>query len=51
MKGAIFGDVVGSIYEFENCLSTDNEWDHPRMHITDDSVLSIATMEALMNPE
>lgn len=49
MKGAIFGDVVGSIYEFENCLSTDIEWDHPRMHITDDSVLSIATMEALMN--
>ena len=49
MKGSIVGDVVGSIYEFHNNKSTSFPLFSNRCRYTDDSVMSIATMDALMN--
>lgn len=49
MKGAIIGDVVGSIYEFDNLKSKDFELFNPECEFTDDSVLTIAVAEALLN--
>ncbi len=49
MKGSIVGDIVGSIYEFHNNKSTSFPLFSNRCRYTDDSVISIATMDALMN--
>ncbi len=51
MYGAIIGDIIGSIYEFHNVRHKDISIDHPGMHFTDDTVLTITTMDAILHPE
>ena len=47
--GAIAGDIIGSIYEFDNHRSKDFPLFGDRVEFTDDSIMTIATMQALMN--
>ena len=47
--GAITGDIVGSVYEFNNHRSKDFPLFSDDSEFTDDSILTIATMMALMN--
>lgn len=49
MLGAIIGDIVGSIYEFDNIKTKDFEFFRPEMECTDDSILCIATADWLMH--
>ena len=49
MIGAIIGDVVGSFYEFRPAESKDFELFCDKSHVTDDTVLSVATADVLMN--
>ena len=49
MIGAIIGDIVGSIYEFDNIKSKEFEFFDDRMCYTDDSILTIATADWLLN--
>ena len=49
MIGAIIGDYVGSIYEMHNLKSMDFPFFSPTCRFTDDSVMSIAVADALMN--
>lgn len=54
MKGAIIGDIVGSIYEFHNIKTTDFDFLTDGNFATDDTVLTVATAQALLdfeNPE
>ncbi|WP_022851912.1 ADP-ribosylglycohydrolase family protein [Limisalsivibrio acetivorans] len=48
MLGAIFGDITGSIYEWDNCKSKDFRIMDEDSFFTDDTVLTIATAHALM---
>ncbi len=48
MLGAIFGDFVGSKYEFNNIKTTDFELIADDMSITDDSILTIAVADWLL---
>lgn len=48
MKGAIIGDIVGSVYEFDNIKTTEFNFYSPYRYATDDSVLTVATAKALM---
>ncbi len=45
--GSIIGDINGSIYEFNNVTTKEFALFDNAMHLTDDSVLTIATMSAL----
>ncbi len=47
--GAIIGDIVGSRFEFANHLSKDFELFHRDCQFTDDTVLTVATMQVLLN--
>lgn len=49
MLGSIIGDIVGSIYEFDNIKTKDFPFFSKRMEYTDDSILSIATADWLLN--
>jgi len=49
MLGAIFGDIVGSIYKFNNIKTTRFELLDKRCTFTDDSILTIAVADWLMN--
>jgi ADP-ribosylglycohydrolase len=49
MIGAISGDVLGSIYEFDNNKSTDFVLFNKFCRYTDDTVLTIATADCLLN--
>lgn len=49
MIGAVIGDFVGSIYERNNIKTTYFPFFSPNCRFTDDSVMSIAVAEALMN--
>ena len=49
MLGAIVGDIVGSVYEFDNHRSKDFPLFTERSHFTDDTILTIATADALMS--
>lgn len=49
MIGAIFGDIVGSIYEFNNLRSKEFELFGERCFFTDDSVMTAAVAHALMD--
>ena len=48
MLGAIAGDVIGSPYERHNYRGTDFPWFEPASRFTDDTVLTVATMEVLL---
>ena len=47
--GAIVGDIVGSIYEFDNHRSKDFPLLGVEVECTDDSIMTIATMSALLS--
>lgn len=49
MLGAIVGDIVGSIYEFDNHRSKDFPFFGPGAAFTDDSVLTLAVADALLH--
>ena len=51
MIGAILGDIVGSIYEFDNIKTKEFELFGKDCIFTDDSVMTIAVAEALMRYE
>lgn len=51
MLGAVVGDIIGSVYEFNNAKRTDFEMftEHPAF--TDDSVMTLAVAQWLMEDE
>ena len=51
MIGAILGDVVGSIYEFDNIKTKEFELFDKECFFTDDSVMTVAIAEALLQAE
>ena len=51
MLGAIAGDIIGSIYEHHSIKTTDFPLFGKGSAATDDSVLTIATADALMNDQ
>ena len=48
MLGAIVGDIIGSVYEFDNHRSKDFPLFQEDSHFTDDTILTIATADAQM---
>ncbi len=48
MLGAIIGDIIGSTYEFNNVKTTDFELFPPECEPTDDSLMTIAVAQWLM---
>lgn len=48
MLGSIIGDICGSTYEFSPCKKLDLDLTPARSEITDDSILSFATAEVLL---
>lgn len=52
MLGAIIGDTIGSVYEFRNINTSDFQpLFHPEAEYTDDSVMSIAVADWLLNTD
>ncbi|MBQ8759416.1 MAG: ADP-ribosylglycohydrolase family protein [Clostridia bacterium] len=51
MLGAMFGDIVGSVYEFHNIKTKEFPLFCPKSKITDDSVMTVAVADALMQFE
>lgn len=49
MLGAIAGDIIGSIYEGRNFKSKDFPLFQERNHFTDDTVLTVAVADAILN--
>lgn len=49
MIGSVIGDIVGSIYEFNNIKTKDFEFFQDSMEYTDDTVLTIATADWILN--
>ena len=49
MLGAIIGDYVGSVYEFDNIKTKDFPLFREDCFFTDDTVMTVATAEAIMN--
>ena len=48
MLGAIIGDIVGSVYEFNNYRAKDfTPFFHPKAFFTDDTVCTVAVADAL----
>ncbi len=48
MKGAIIGDIIGSVYEFNNINTKDFPLFSKRSDFTDDTVMTCAVAEALL---
>jgi ADP-ribosylglycohydrolase len=48
MIGSIIGDIVGSYWEFREEKERDTELFRPESTITDDSILSVASAEAIL---
>ena len=48
MLGAIFGDIVGSVYEFRNTKTKHFELFSKTSKFTDDTVMTLAVADALM---
>ena len=48
MLGAIIGDMVGSVYEFDNTKRTDFPFFSERSTFTDDSIMTLAVAEWLL---
>lgn len=51
MLGAIIGDIVGSRFEWDNYRAKNFEFFTDRCFFTDDSILSLAICQALLNAE
>ena len=51
MLGAIIGDIVGSVYEFDNIKTKEFELFKPSCRFTDDTVMTCAVADAIMNGE
>jgi ADP-ribosylglycohydrolase len=51
MIGAIAGDIIGSVYEWNRIKTKRFELFSPDCHFTDDSVLTIALADAILNDE
>ena len=49
MLGAIIGDIVGSIYEFDNIKTKNFNLFSNKMFFTDDTVMTIAIADAIIN--
>ena len=49
MLGAIIGDVIGSVYEWNNIKTKDFQLFRKDCFFTDDTVMTVATADALMN--
>lgn len=49
MTGAIAGDIIGSVYEFEPTKRVDFQLFHQNSQFTDDTVLTIAIADAILN--
>ena len=49
MLGAIIGDIVGSVYEFDNIKTKDFELFKLDCRFTDDTVMTCAVADAIMN--
>lgn len=49
MIGSIIGDIAGSIYEFNNIRTKEFEFFGKETEYTDDSILTIATADALLS--
>ena len=49
MLGAIIGDIVGSVYEWHNIKTKDFPLFRDGCFFTDDTVITLATADALMN--
>jgi ADP-ribosylglycohydrolase len=48
MLGAIIGDIVGSVYEFNNIKTKDFPFMNEKCFFTDDTVMTIAVADALL---
>ncbi|MFC1998627.1 ADP-ribosylglycohydrolase family protein [Chloroflexota bacterium] len=48
MIGAIAGDIIGSVYEWNNIKTKQFELFSPRCHFTDDTVLTVALANSIM---
>ncbi len=51
MLGALVGDIVGSVYEFNNTKATDFDLFTPESRFTDDSVMTLAVAKWLLVDE
>ena len=51
MRGAIFGDIVGSVYEFNNIKSKEFVLFTEGSYITDDTVMTLALADTLMKTD
>jgi ADP-ribosylglycohydrolase len=49
MLGVIIGDIIGSRFEYKGVKSLDFALFHPDCRFTDDTVMSVATMEAIIH--
>ncbi|MCX6782035.1 MAG: ADP-ribosylglycohydrolase family protein [Candidatus Magasanikbacteria bacterium] len=49
MLGAIAGDIIGSVYEWNNIKTTDFPLFSDRSHFTDDTVMTVAVAECLIS--
>ena len=47
--GAVIGDVIGSVFEWNNIKTTDFDLFNPACDFTDDSVLTIAVADCILN--
>jgi len=47
--GAIAGDIIGSVYEFDNVKTTDFELFNSNSTFTDDTVLTVAIADVILN--
>jgi len=48
MIGAIAGDIIGSVYEWNNIKTKNFELFSPKCHFTDDSILTIALADSIL---
>ena len=49
MLGAVAGDIIGSIYEFNNIKTKNFPLFSPQCHFTDDTVLTVAVADVILN--
>src|SRR5690554_100107 len=47
--GAVIGDVIGSVFEWNNIKKTDFDLFNPKCDFTDDTVLTIAVADCMLN--